>query len=158
MQREAIAIRARSEVDRLVASGVVLAADLRPCTGDDINTLEAALGVRLPESYRAFLSLMGRGAGDFLVTDHWTAYFDDLVALNRDVHSDRDLDGAVVPPDCVCFATRMGEVYLFVVANGSVDPPVLFWNEGSGPELRTAYASFWDWFAEMTSDYQRWRS
>src|SRR2546423_1438506 len=85
MQRDAIASRARSETDRLLSLGVVRADELRPCSAEEIATIEYAVSVRLPESYQVFLRSTGRGAGPFLKSDHWNAFYDDLLTLNKDV-------------------------------------------------------------------------
>ena len=155
MQREVIASRARSEVGRLLSLGVVQPDELRPCSADEIAAIEHAAHVRLPESYQAFLRAMGRGAGQFLKSDHWYAFYDDLPTVNRGVR--QRLTDVAIPAEWFCFATRMGEAYLFFAADGSNDdPPIQCWSEGTDPKTETAFASFWDWFGAMVSDYAEW--
>ena len=52
-------------VPRLLACGVS-PTDIRGCTGKDLARVEAAAGRPLLASYVRFLSLVGRGAGEFL--------------------------------------------------------------------------------------------
>ena len=142
-------------IARLLGLGIVAAEDLRPCSPADIRKLEREHGVTLPESYKIFLRCMGRSAGEFLRSDHWSAYFDNLFTLNRDVRE--HLRESRLPPKWFCFATRMGEVYLFFEADGSdSDPPVYYWNERIDPDVKKGYNSFWDWFAEMVGYYQEY--
>jgi hypothetical protein len=97
---------------------------------------------------------MGRGAGRFLQEDHWFAFYDSLTSLNRDVRE--SLPSVPLPSDSFCFATRMGEVYLFFAADGrSDDPHIQYWNEETDPKVETGPGSFWDWFGEMVSDFTR---
>jgi hypothetical protein len=139
-------------VERLLRLGVVRDDDLRPCSAVDIRKLEVRHSIVLPRSYKYFLSVMGRGADGFLRDDHWTAYYEDLVDLNDEVRD--HLSHLSLPDNWFCFATRMGEIYLFLQADGTKDdPPIYFWSERSDPELEMGYDGFWDWFAEMVNHY-----
>ena len=154
MRQDGIALRAQSEIDRLLSLGVIRAEELLPCSEAEVAAIDRAIDLRLPESYRLYLRIMGRGAGRFLKSDHWTAFYDDLLTLNKNVR--KNLVGVAVPSDWFCFATRMGEAYLFFAADGaSDDPPIQCWSEATDPKFETAFRSFWDWIAEMVSDSAR---
>jgi hypothetical protein len=127
-------------IRRLLAVGMVAENDLLPCPDSDIATLEQRLDVTLPAAYRVFLKRMGRRAGKFLRSDHWSAYFEDLVSLNGMA---RQLHAVGLPDHWFCFATRMGEYYLFFAANGSdEDPPVYYWSESTDPKIAKGFNSF----------------
>jgi hypothetical protein len=149
------ASRARTAIDRLLAIHIAQPTDIRPCSDQDIHALEEADGVRLPLAYKSFLAHMGRGCGRFLTNDHFTAvFYDDLTPLQRSVRE--HLADVPLPPDLFCFATRMGELYLFFSADGQTDdPPILYWNEETDPSLKVAFPSFWDWIDVMVSDCER---
>jgi hypothetical protein len=99
---------------------------------------------------------MGRGAGEFLRSAHWAAFYRDLLSLNNTVRE--HLDDVPLPEKRFCFATCLGEVYLFFDANGRDDPTIWYWNERIDPGVRKAYDSLWDWLEEMVEDYERcWR-
>ena len=134
-------------IQRLVAAGV----ELHPCSDGEVDRLELACGLKLPRSYKAFLSAMGRGAGEFLKSDHWEAFYDSLLGLNSGVRN--DLVGVVIPPTWYCFASRNGEVYLFFDTAADDDPPIHFWNERNETRLLRGYDSFWDWFREMLDGF-----
>jgi hypothetical protein len=53
-------------VRKLRRSGLASTSEIHGCTDKQIHGLESHLGIRLPSTYRAFLSLMGMGAGRFL--------------------------------------------------------------------------------------------
>jgi hypothetical protein len=139
-------------VQRLVKAGVLQENELRPCSQADIRRLETRHGVRLPEAYKLFLRRVGRGAGDFLTDDHWDAFYDDLLDLDSDFRKESDVR-AKISGDWFCFATRMGDVYLFLANDGSDDPPVYGW--GDSEKLEKLYESFWDWLEEMADDAVR---
>ena len=40
--------------------------------------------MKFPAAYRGFLSLMGKGVGEFMVSDRWFFKFDDLPDIARD--------------------------------------------------------------------------
>jgi hypothetical protein len=130
-------------INRLLKLGVVKKEDLRPCTAADIRRLERTHGVILPKSYKVFLRRMGRGAGEFLLSDHVFAYYETLLTLNRSVRE--HLSEVRLPATWFCFATRMGEFYLFFAADGTDDdPPVHYWSGRTHPRTKLGYRSFWD--------------
>ncbi len=49
-----------------------------PCSVKEIADLEKRNRVKLPESYKKFLRIMGKGAGTFLKNDHWQAFYNDF--------------------------------------------------------------------------------
>jgi hypothetical protein len=75
-------------IQRLLDLGVVSEGDFQPCFASDITMLESGLHVTLPEAYKVFLRRMGRGAGQFLTSDHWAAYYENLLPLNTDLRKD----------------------------------------------------------------------
>jgi hypothetical protein len=54
----------------LVRRGIARPHQIPPCTRAEVAEVQARQKVRLPESYRAFLLRMGRGAGSLLRGTH----------------------------------------------------------------------------------------
>ena len=52
-------------VASIIAGGLAAGDEIAGCTEQEIGALEAAFGRPLPSSYRAFLAVMGKGAGEF---------------------------------------------------------------------------------------------
>ncbi len=142
-------------IERLLIRNIINENDLRPCSEEDIAELERLHDVILPQSYKTFLLRMGRGAGCFLKSDHWSAFFDDF----RD---STDLGGKVelaeefglqLPPHSFVFASRLGDVHFYFIADGTTsDPPVYGYSDcGYQGEV---YKSFWGFIEELVEYYE----
>jgi ankyrin repeat protein len=124
------------------------------CSKGEVAHLESEFGVRLPAAYRDFLETMGKGAGDFLVSDHWTFRFDDLFGLAR---SDDYAEQCDLPDDYFVFAEREGCQWVFFVADGkSDDPPVFLFDDGHERTCRQIARSIWEFIDSMVTDYEIW--
>ena len=120
---------------------------LWPCREEEIAGLERKFGVRLPESYKKFLRLMGRGPRGFLECDHWEAFYPDLLGMGQGTVYEGECPD--LPEDYFVFASRL-TFYLFFVADGSEeDPPVYAFGDGCGGGYKKIYDSFWDFIKEM---------
>ncbi len=142
-------------IRRLLRSGMAKKNDLLPCTANEIAALEKRHGVYLPTAYKIFLQAMGKGAGDFLVNDHWYAFYDHLMESGFGTTlAPEDLEELEfeLPANSFVFATRMGEVYLyFVIDRENDDPPVFGWNSN---EHKKMFDSFWSFFEAMIDDFE----
>src|SRR5262249_17723678 len=69
---------AEAVLERLRSMPEFRSVTLRGCTDAEITRLEEHFRVRLPTAYREFLRRMGKGAGEFMESDHWRFQFDDL--------------------------------------------------------------------------------
>lgn len=120
---------------------------LWPCREEEIAGLERKFGVRLPESYKKFLRLMGRGPRGFLECDHWEAFYPDLLGMGQGAVYEGECPD--LPEDYFVFASRL-TFYLFFVADGATDdPPVYAFGDGCGGGYKKIYDSFWDFIKEM---------
>lgn len=140
-------------LSELTANRLASQSDLRGASESDIAGLEELVRVRLPSPYKAFLRAVGRGAGRFLRSDHWSFKVDALPQLNADARP--LLDAAGLQGPWFCFATRMGEIYLFFLADGvDDDPPVYFWNERSDPRIDVGFGSIGEWLRSMVEEFR----
>jgi hypothetical protein len=120
------------------------------CTAAEIARLEQQFNVQLPGSYREFLGRMGKGAGEFMLSDRWTFKFDDLFDLCRCDHYAEFCD---LPDHYFVFASRDGCAWAFFVANEeSDDPPVFVFDDGSDLSYRQVGRSIWE-FIESLDDH-----
>ena len=136
----------RQEPEALVSR---LTSAPEPCTEDEIEELESRFGVRLPESYKKFLRLMGWGPRRFLESDHWDAFYPELLGMGRGEEYEEVCED--LPEDYFVFASRLS-YHLFFVADGrSEDPPVYSFGDGAAGSYKKVYDSFWDFIAEMVT-------
>ena len=68
-------------IERLLNIGFVEQSEFIPCTEAEIEDLEQRNRVKLPESYKKFLRIMGISAGNFLKSDHWEVFYSDFYNL-----------------------------------------------------------------------------
>jgi hypothetical protein len=138
-------------VRRLASAGLVRPNELRGCSEEDVRELEAATGVRLPASYRAFLQVMGRSAGDFF--DGTDVLFPALLTLREDAEFLLQRCNAAVRllPNDFVFAVHQGYTFLFLRTDGTDDPPVYVYLEDD-PEFRKAGDSFSSWLRGAVQD------
>ena len=142
-------------IDRLLRKNIIDEDDLRPCSEEEIAELERLHEVILPQSYRAFLLRMGREAGCFLTSDHWSVFFDDFrnsTELGGKVEVEEEF-GVQLPPNHFVFASRLGDVHFYFIADGTCDdPPVYGYNESG--DLGEVYKSFWGFIEELVEYYE----
>jgi ankyrin repeat protein len=141
-------------IERLVALPDFSRYDFEPCSEGEIAILEQRFNVVLPESYKKFLRLMGKGAGSFLISDHWEAFYHELFEIaRRDDYARRCAD---LPDDYFVFASRLGGIYFFFIADGTNtdDPPVYSFGDGREGTFRKSYDSFWGFIEEMVDYYE----
>lgn len=113
-----------SELTQIMASvGIASNSDLVGVTEQEIRALEGHFGVKLPQSYQAFLSHMGRSAG---YLSPWMAiYFDDL----KEIREQFDLLNATLTtpatlPSHALIIANWESVFDFIVCGASDDPEV----------------------------------
>jgi ankyrin repeat protein len=131
-------------VERLLNVPSLQGMTLEPCSDEEISHLEQTFGVNLPESYKKFLRLMGRGERYFLECDHWDAFYPELLQMGQGEQYKKRCAG--LPDDYFVFAQRLS-VSLFFVADGTDDDPPIYSFDWETYEK--VYDSFWDFFKEM---------
>lgn len=150
-------IKSRSEklIQRLLAVGVVAEKEFKGCTEQDIAELEEQHGVKLPESYKIFLRRMGRGSGQFLKSDHWFVFYDNLTCGLGGKYQDEDVLGFKLPENYFVFASRLGDFHIFFVADGrNNDPPIFGWDDNG--YRGQIYQSYWDYIEDMVEYYEEY--
>lgn len=141
-------------IERLRAIPKFQHAAVEGCSKDEIDGLEQQHGVKLPSAYREFLSRMGRGVGEFMVSDRWLFKLDDLREIARDPDYAELCD---LPDDYFVFAERSGCFWVFFVADGSSDdPPVFSFDDGEERSHEQIGRSIWEFIESLVIDYELW--
>ncbi len=120
---------------------------------EEVDELEAKLGLTLPKAYRHFLTELGHGLDDFMVSDHWRFQIGDVPNLFRheEYHEYCDL-----PENYFVFAERNGYWWAFFVLNGSDDPPVYGFDDGEQRSYRLVNRTIWEFVESLLIDYEHW--
>lgn len=100
-----------------------------PLSEKDINGIEKEVNMKLPEVYRTFLSLMGRGAGDFMKgSSVFYNDFDDFKYGVTDIIEENKLPK--LPENAFVFWMHQGYQFAFFLLSDGGDPPVYYFSEG----------------------------
>lgn len=120
------------------------------CSDTEIESAERALRVRLPLSFRQYLSAMGHKPGALFVGSD-LARMHELSDYRRTALEIMAESAQVpLPDDAVVFLMHQGYSFDFVIADGGEDAPV--WRYTEGQPAPTRYA---DSFAEhLESEFQ----
>ncbi len=106
-----------------------------------LNVLEAAIGVRLPDSYRSFLREFG--GGNFGLTSLFSADPKSDWYLGAKLEEAR----GYLPTDLLAFSDDFaGGLYVFEVVAGQAMEPVLYWNHDGGV-VRSRYTNVLEFVA-----------
>jgi hypothetical protein len=124
----------------LVEQGHIQRETLLGCTGDEILTIENHFNAHLPEAYRDFLSIAGKGAGKlFRGTDIFYPRVMELQSEAQDLLNELELP-SLLPPDAIVFCMHQGyEINFFAPMHD--DPPVSQYVEGDA-EASVPWQSF----------------
>jgi len=111
---------------RMERNGVCRPEERVGCTAEEIAALEAAYGVRLPASYRRYLSEMGHDAGRLFRHDHTEAHYGEVLTLTA---RERELWPDYAPPwtlaaNTLLISQREGDYFSFIHCDDEVDSPV----------------------------------
>jgi hypothetical protein len=137
---------------KLLEAGLAGPESLKGCTEEEIKSLDRQFSFHLPRCYRDFLSVMGRGAGDFLVgTDYsfpkMLEFRKDAEGLLRTSQADFEL-----PSTAFVFMFHQGYTFLFFDCHDDPDdPPVFMFTEGER-EPRKVSESFSAWLLTAVED------
>jgi hypothetical protein len=102
------------------------------CSDEEILRVQQQFAFELPNAYRLFLATMGKGAGKFFVgTD---LFFPSILGVTDDARELVSEDSAEItlPDNAIVFAMHQGYQFMFMLADGSDDPPVVSYLERSG--------------------------
>ncbi|AMV40814.1 SMI1/KNR4 family protein [Planctomyces sp. SH-PL62] len=120
---------------RLAATPIV---GFRSFREEEVRSLERSLGLRLPEAYRAFLTTMGRSAGDLFqdvtITFRETG---DLLRLQDRARSEISEAGrpTTIPPRAYFFDHYLDSQFGFFVCDEDDEDPLTYNFEFGNPEL-----------------------
>ena len=112
-----------------------------PATQHDLDSVENSIGVKLPDSYRRYLSVYGGGVFGFTVI--FSAYTDGEWFLPN-----RQRDAAThLPHGLLAFSDDFaGGYYVFKIADGSADDRPWYWNADGGL-VHTNFANIYEFVA-----------
>ncbi len=147
-------------IERLLLTGVATRNQFSPCNEAEIIILEQSHGVKLPEEYKKFLRVMGKGAGSFLISDHWYAFmesFDDYLGKHFFECEDKEDEPIKHPENFFVFASRMGDYNLGFFADGLTNDPEIYEIDDDG-NIKKFYDSFWGFIQEMVEYYEYYRN
>ena len=81
--RENLVIRADILRNRILKLGFANSEDIKGCSQDEILALETSCGLKLPESYKIFLSYFGHSCGGRVMSDIEYKY-ESLLSLQKE--------------------------------------------------------------------------
>jgi hypothetical protein len=143
-------LNAKVLVARLISNGIAHPSEIRGCSEADLLALEQESGVTLPMAYREFMMTVGRGAGKFL--QDVTVFYPDIKKLTQEVVN--ELPNIKLPSGAFVFLQRLGEVFLYFVADGSsADPPIYRWSERRG--VAEACESIWVFIGQELDQHEQ---
>jgi hypothetical protein len=139
---------------RLASAGVAQRSDLRGCSHAEIAALEARYAVRLPDTYRRYLELMGHSSGRLFTHDHMAVFYRYVLEITGEMrhvrltqHSNPDdppPPGFAIPDDAIFIAARLGASWEFIRCTSDADSPVWQFDEGRWTIVQS-HASVLDW-------------
>ncbi|MBI1227718.1 MAG: SMI1/KNR4 family protein [Bacteroidetes bacterium] len=100
------------------------------CSVDEINFIEKSIQAPLPQVFKEFLQIMGKGAGDFLLGS--SCFFNELINLNswaQELLEENDFEKKL-PSYAFVFWMHQGYQFAFFHLNTDEDPEVYFYYEG----------------------------
>src|SRR4051794_35492150 len=92
-------------ISRLQRSEIALPEDVRGCSPEEVEGLEAQFNIHFPMAYHRFLEIMGHGAGRLMKDVE--VFVEDIVKINSAEYiSDMRAFGLELPPKTFVFAAR----------------------------------------------------
>lgn len=141
-----------------------------PCSEAEIADLERRNRVKLPEAYKKFLRIMGKGAGGFLKNDHWEVFYDDFVddwlgidyfkIPEEEYHecTQEEIDLSLnAPKNFFVFATRLADNPLGFFIDGVDEDPDIYMTDDYGAEMKFHGSTFWKYIQNMVEYYEFYR-
>lgn len=141
----------------LVEQGVIAKRSLVGCTSNEILTVERHFACRLPQEYKDFLSIAGKGAGKlFRGTDIFYPRLLELQSEAGELLAESNLRSPL-PNDAVVFCMHQGYELNYFEPK-SDDPPVFQFVEGQ-TEAAVAWPAFSEFILTAIESHRRqWRN
>lgn len=118
-----------SIIQNLIRSGKLSRNRLQGCTPTELDSLQSHFGQKLPDEYRSFMELGGRGIGQlFIGTDIYFPRVLDLQAEALELLSDHSLH-SLLPNNSMVFCIHQGYEVNYLLPHGP-NPPVYQYIEG----------------------------
>jgi hypothetical protein len=104
---------------------------LKPASKDKIDGIEKDYQVVLPAEYKKFLTLMGNGAGNFMLGS--SVFLNELVDLRSGtIELCEENNIPIIPNNAFVFWMHQGYQAAYFNIGESDDPPVYYFSEGKG--------------------------
>ncbi len=102
---------------------------LTPLTNGEVEKIEEELGRRLPEVYRTFLLVMGKGAGQFMrgSSAFYNDFYDFKVGVEEIILVNKLPQ---LPKDSFVFWMHQGYQFAYFLLSDGDNPPVYHFSEG----------------------------
>jgi hypothetical protein len=113
----------------LIENGIAVSSDFKGCSDEEVRRLESHVGLKLPSSYREFLSAMGHRAGSFLRgTDCFYKRLWKLREWAEEILTENGVDFRW-PDDAFVFYMHQGYIFHFFKTSAGDDPLVFGFKE-----------------------------
>ncbi len=121
---------------------VINTTEVQGCTEAEIQSLEDALHIQLPEAYREFLGWIGKLRGALTTDNHgWRDnYLIDLQVGAQQILWENNFPQKL-PSNAYVFSMHEGFIFYFFNLNGDDNPPLYSYMEGE-TEFRKEFCSF----------------
>ena len=136
-----------------IKQGQATEADFRGCSDAEIASLESAVGLCLPDIFKAYLRLMGWSAGEMLCGSD--IRFGCLHLLTEEGREEMAGRGVTLAPDAFVFFAHQGYDYMYFLAScGAGDPPVhRYHSDWDAPrQVFPAFSGYLRWMFTNSSE------
>ena len=136
---------------RIIAAGLAQPDEIVGCNTEEIESVEAKFDIKLPQTYREWLEIMGRGAGHYLAGSD--TFYPDILQLREYAEELLTENGNPfsLSPDAFVFLMHQGYQFLyFNTTPEHPDPPVMYYIEGEALEVR--WQSLSDYYEQVLED------
>ena len=157
-------------IERIIKVGY-LRSQFKPCSAEEIADLERRNRVKLPESYKKFLRIMGKGAGGFLTNDHWEVFYDDffdnwlgidyfkISEAEYPEYTQEEIELSLnAPKNFFVFATRLSDNPLGFFVDSVDEDPDIYMADDYGTEIKFHGSTFWKYIQSMVEYYEYFRN
>ena len=140
---ENLIIRADILRNRIIKLGFASSEDIKGCSQDEILALETSCGLKLPDSYKVFLSYFGHSCGGRVMSDIEYKY-KSLLSLQEEWQRLQSFDCfPKIPANTFLWSTRYREQFMFFeVVDPEIDPVIFYWSDDDNNFRKVADSIF----------------